>query len=201
MSRIATTLAAQPMPEVLAQMLMLIGVVAIGMLLTISVRRKIAKKNAATPAPKQRIALAKTTRRLNEDKQAVSSDLHDTARRLAASLDAKAERLDQLIDEAGRRIAELQKLVESPGSNGRSAVSTDDEADQITREIERHLPSDPNTSPASQPVTIPVPAKTLDPLTRSIYELADAGHDPVSIAQVLDEQIGKVELVLALREQ
>lgn len=200
MSPIATTLAAQPMPEVLAQMLMLIGVVAIGMLLTISIRRKITKKNAATPAPRERIAMAKIPRRLNENRQAAASDLHDTARRLAASLDVKAERLDQLIMEAGRRIAELQALVDSPGSSGRSAAPVDDETEPITRESERHLPPDPKTSPTPRPVTIPELSKTLDPLTRSVYELSDAGHDPVSIAQTLDEQIGKVELVLALRE-
>ena len=40
-----------------------------------------------------------------------------------------------------------------------------------------------------------------DPLARKIYKLADAGRDPAQIAQELDEHIGKVELVLALRTQ
>jgi hypothetical protein len=34
----------------------------------------------------------------------------------------------------------------------------------------------------------------------AVYELADGGRDPVEIARALDEQIGKVELILALRE-
>ena len=38
-----------------------------------------------------------------------------------------------------------------------------------------------------------------DPLTRQIYEMADQGTTPVEIAQQLDEQVGKVELILALR--
>ena len=37
------------------------------------------------------------------------------------------------------------------------------------------------------------------PMTRSVYELSDSGQDTVSIARELDEQIGKVELILALR--
>ena len=39
----------------------------------------------------------------------------------------------------------------------------------------------------------------MDPLAEQIYELADAGRTPVEIAQDLDEQVGKVELILALR--
>ena len=38
-----------------------------------------------------------------------------------------------------------------------------------------------------------------DDLTRNVYRLADAGHDPVAIAQQLNEHVGKVELILALR--
>lgn len=40
---------------------------------------------------------------------------------------------------------------------------------------------------------------TLDPLTRGVYNLADQGYAPVQIAQELEEHIGKVELILALR--
>ena len=42
-------------------------------------------------------------------------------------------------------------------------------------------------------------AQRTDPLTEEIYELADAGRTPVEIAQHLAEQVGKVELILALR--
>lgn len=39
----------------------------------------------------------------------------------------------------------------------------------------------------------------IDPLTRSIYSLADAGHSAQAIAQQLGQHTGKVELILALR--
>jgi hypothetical protein len=39
----------------------------------------------------------------------------------------------------------------------------------------------------------------VDPLNRRIYELADDGLPPVEIARQLNQQTGKVELVLALR--
>jgi len=41
--------------------------------------------------------------------------------------------------------------------------------------------------------------KDPDPLTASVYELADRGLQSVAIAQNLDEHVGKVELILALR--
>lgn len=41
--------------------------------------------------------------------------------------------------------------------------------------------------------------KDADPLTASVYELADRGLQSVAIAQNLDEHVGKVELILALR--
>ena len=40
----------------------------------------------------------------------------------------------------------------------------------------------------------------IDPLTRSVYNLADYGRTSLEIAQELDEQIGKVELILSLRD-
>ena len=46
----------------------------------------------------------------------------------------------------------------------------------------------------------PTPSMPLDPLTEAVYEQSDNGLTPVEIAQQLDEQIGKVELILALRE-
>jgi hypothetical protein len=39
----------------------------------------------------------------------------------------------------------------------------------------------------------------VDPVTRRVYGLADQGLTPVEIAGRLEEQVGKVELILALR--
>ncbi len=40
-----------------------------------------------------------------------------------------------------------------------------------------------------------------DPVTVAVYEHADAGRTPIEIATELDEQVGKVELILALRDR
>jgi hypothetical protein len=44
------------------------------------------------------------------------------------------------------------------------------------------------------------PAEPVDPLAEAVYRLADQGRKPVEIARQLDEQVGKVELILALRQ-
>ncbi|MBT8484329.1 MAG: hypothetical protein KJO43_02035, partial [Phycisphaerae bacterium] len=63
-------------------------------------------------------------------------------------------------------------------------------------------PPPPAPAPASEtngPAPPPPASPPHDPLARAVYELADLGEDPVTIARRLDEQVGKVELILALR--
>ncbi len=48
----------------------------------------------------------------------------------------------------------------------------------------------------------PAPVRTTDPVdarTQQIYAMADEGRTPVEIASALEDQIGKIELILALR--
>ena len=39
----------------------------------------------------------------------------------------------------------------------------------------------------------------VDPLAKSVYSFADQGLDPAAIAAKLNEHVGKIELILALR--
>ena len=52
---------------------------------------------------------------------------------------------------------------------------------------------------AEAPPASSEPASPDDHFTANVYRMADDGRSPVEIAQALDEQVGKVELVLALR--
>ena len=60
-----------------------------------------------------------------------------------------------------------------------------------------------NTTPSTGNNNISPPInhhhQQTDSLTSGIYELADRGLSPIAIAQDLDEHVGKVELILALR--
>ncbi len=153
-----------------------VAVVGIAVVMMLSVRAKIARRNKDRPSPREWIEHVKAVRHRPEDLAAGQAKLVETARRLAAQLDNKAGRLELLIQQADERIARLP----------RTGDGTEPEA--------------PGGEPAPGK-TIgqgPVPAAP-DTLTSGVYELADAGRSPVEIAQQLDEQVGKVELILALR--
>lgn len=160
--------------DVWLPLLSVVAVIGLGMFLTISIRAKIARRNQQLPTARQLIDQVKSARSRYDQHgaQAEMAEMVETARRLGAQLDNKAQRLDTLIRHADERIAVLQGAVEAAQPEPPPAVET---------------------PPARQP-------RPIDPLTRVIYQQADAGLSPVEIAQQLDEQVGKVELILALRE-
>ena len=160
--------------SLLGPLVMMIGIVGVGVLLTISIRGKIARRNAARPSARQLIEQVKTVHQSSDDVEVKAAELMETARRLSAQLDNKAQRLEKLIGQADERIA---------------AMSAPPRAD-IHRATEAPAEPRPPASPAP---------RERDPLTRAVYELADQGRTPLEIAQKLDEQVGKIELIIALR--
>ncbi|MHC5001682.1 MAG: hypothetical protein ACYTJ0_01025, partial [Planctomycetota bacterium] len=136
------------------------------------IRSKAAARNARRPDPRESIEQARSHRHATGDAEAVASRLLDLSQRLAAQLDDKAERLEQLLADADDRLARLEgAVIDAPVGS---------------------VPAPGTPSPRVEPPS--------DPLTCSVYRLADAGRQPVEIARELDEQVGKVELILALRE-
>jgi len=155
----------------LPAVVMVVVMVGFAIFMTFSIRGKIARRNAARPSARELVQQMKNHPRVVAgDAQVHVAELHDTARQLSAQLDNKARRLEKLIEDADQRIAAL----------GLSAAAV----------------------PAVAATPAPAPSngeQRKDPLTEEIYELADAGRTSVEIAQHLDEQVGKVELILALR--
>jgi type VI protein secretion system component VasK len=160
--------------SLLGPLVMMIGIVGVGVLLTISIRGKIARRNAARPSARQLIEQVKTVRLSSDDVEVKAAELMETARRLSAQLDNKAQRLEKLIGQADERIAVMSA---APRADIHRATDA---------------PAEP------QPPASPAPRER-DPLTRAVYELADQGRTPLEIAQELDEQVGKIELIIALR--
>ena len=169
--------------DTMAAILMVAGVVAIGVLLTLSIRGKIARRNAQRPTGRELIDQVK--RRVHaagrgQDVAEQTAEMVETARRLAAQLDNKAKRLEILIEEADRRLEAMG------GTATAGPPRTTPEADTEPS----HRPEPEDAAPDDPPV---------DPLTRAVYELADQGRNAIDIARELDEQVGKIELILALR--
>lgn len=96
-------------------------------------------------------------------------DLSDMARQITGQLDTRAAKLEALMQEADKKIAELKKL-----------------------ETVHHEPEIKPLDPKPQPVRD-------DARYSAIYTLADAGLSAAQIAQQLDRPRGEVELILALR--
>ena len=164
-------------------LLMVVGIILLGLIFTYSIRSKVARRNAAQPTPRQRIEQLKSAAHRKEDLQVTVADSLKTIQDLAARLDNRAERLEQLMVQADERISQLEAATEGPAAKTAEA-SSDDNGFPI----------------ADSPAAPQEPALPTDPLTRAVYDLADAGRNHVEIARELDEQIGKVELILALRQ-
>lgn len=107
----------------------------------------------------------------------VACEAEELAERLAERVEQQASRLEELISEADDRLKRLETMCKPPTVGVRSGAV----------------------------IAEPRPARPVagshagDPLSQRVYGLADQGMPPVEIARKLEEQIGKVELILALR--
>ncbi len=159
----------------------LAGVALLTMWAVTRLRRTLhAHKQDRAVTARERIEEVRSTMEGRERVERTMVDLQDLTRRLAAHLDNKAARLEKLLGEADQRIAQLERHgVQAPPRQG--------DGSNAVVEVR------PFESSASRTGS--------DPLSREVCDLADTGLSPVQIAQQLDEQIGKVELILALRSR
>lgn len=128
-------------------------------------------------------------------------EIETLARKLGDDLEAKSVRVESLLRQADERIAELRRLQEAaPGSgNGGGAASLPANAPQGNAGG-GGAPASLAASTAGTPVaSAGFGEQPTDQLSRDVYRLADTGLSSVDIARRLNEQIGKVELILALR--
>ena len=165
--------------------LALVAVVGISVLLTISIRGKIARRNADRLSPRETIERLKAAGQQRGHAQSALAELLETAQQVGAKLDNKAARLELLIQQADHRIAQMSQ------NNEASGVASDRPPLTAAAALDR--------APAA--VALNEPGVPLDPLTQSVYELADSGYQSIQIAQELDEQVGKIELILSLRDR
>lgn len=145
-------------------------------------------------------ALAATGRRPDRAEEAAGAELVQLARRVLAQIEARSAQLEALIDDADARIEELRRLQASGQSIGETGGG------------ERNGRRPPHPPHPPRPPRPPLDAHNShspdgdeadgapeDPVMRGVYELADRGLAPVEIARELDQHLGAVELILALR--
>lgn len=168
MPLILTTPPASDPPDIFTVLIVVLLVVGAAFLLVWQTRARIQRRRDDAGTPRERLEAIKSRAEADDSRHAAMSEMEDAARRLAAILDNKAERLDILIEQADQRIHQLQAI--------QAAVRSD--SDSVS-DAPKHEPPDPRAA--------------------RIHALADQGLPIVDIARKLDEQIGTVELVLALR--
>lgn len=156
------------------------GIAVVGILFIImamfSLGRARKRTTASRDTAKDHIDRARNQQGVRNDLESLMVDINRMARDLGGQLDAKIIRIEKATQEADERIAQLQALRDSLSN---PSAMGDVNADQL--------------------VTPQADAADADPLTKQVYALADQGKGPHDIAQQLDEHVGKIELILALR--
>lgn len=143
-------------------------------------------------------------------------EAQEATRACAAQIGTRTAKLEALLDQADQRMqrmeqlaARLEALLErayaaSPAPASGATVREAAAELGVRREAAGHTPTmSPGKSAGAgfferSPGIVSASASN-DPLSRRVYGLADEGLAPPEIARKLDEQIGKVELILALR--
>ncbi|HHN77636.1 MAG TPA: hypothetical protein ENK11_03040 [Phycisphaerales bacterium] len=153
----------------LSGILMAGGVLLMSVILLGRLRRGRRNRPSYTPTPREQIAAIRSRAADRAQTEAFKVEAHEFTRQLAAILDTKAARLEQLIRDADDRLARLAAA-------------------------ERPAPTIPRESPGARSIESPAPDEH-----ERIYRLADAGMDAVEIARQTGKPTGQVELILALR--
>lgn len=175
-----------------ADLLPAAGITLIIMSLLMGYRKR---RRSQTPrrTPHEELDRARQLRGMRGDLEQLMVEIQQLAQRFASQLDARTMEMDMVIKRADERIAELKRLL------GDAATDAGDRAD--ARQADEAPDSDaPAVAGVLRAVDPPDLASSRpDPLSQSVYRLSDQGLDPQAIADRLEEHIGKVELILALR--
>lgn len=166
-----------------------LGVLLITISMFMGIRKR-HRRNKDLPSARDQVDELKQKRAVRGDLEELMVEIEQLAKRFGAQLDAKTMQMERLIDEADQKIAELNRL------------------DQIRRDAPPAQPNQASSpkaqgSPPPEPPTPEPqpPAQTPDDvLKQSVYGLAEQGQSASDIARHLDEHVGKIELILALRK-
>lgn len=190
-----------------ANALMLAGVALLAAVLLYNIRKR-SRGQADRPDPRERLEHQKQTSGMRNDLREMMVELENVTRQFSSQLDARTRKLEKLIEEADRRIEALGQA----GAGGRSpesrpepepksksgAGSGDNGAGGAAGGEQASASASDRAGDEAPPVDQPVEPT---PVAKKVYQLADAGCDAAQIARELNEHIGKVELILALRQE
>lgn len=173
----AEALADQP-PYVIA--LLVMGVLLVTASMFIGLRNR-KKRTAQHITAREQLERVKQREGLKRDLEALAVEIEEMARRIGAQLDNKAARLETLLDQAD---AAAQRLEQARLAMLHPATAAETSQRQSTN----------GASNAGANGNTPQ-----DRLTTDVHRLADQGMAAGEIARAVGEDVGKIELILALR--
>ncbi len=175
--------------------------------------RKRRQNSAPRLTPQEQLERNQQQRGLRGDLEELMVTIEQFTQRCGSQLDAKAIRLEKLMRQAEATIDRLERAQSNaparPVSGDQSDPSSVTPGSPGARSDISVTPgplgtSSPSPRTARSPLATPMPDASAslpqDTLSRSVYLLAAQGVTPPEIAKRLNEHIGKVELILALRQ-
>lgn len=176
-----------------SDVLLVLGLGMITTWLVLRIRKHRAKAEP-TITPSQRAQRLRQERGMRGDLEDLMVEIEQLAKRFSAQLDAKSIQLERLLREADERIQQLQQLEQAKPQPGFAP-----EPDPAATPVSHATP--PRSDPAAlNPSGASTTAPHDDPLVGKVHDLADRGMEAIEIARALDAHLGKVELILALRQ-
>lgn len=125
-------------------------------------------------------------------------EVQELTRACSAQLDTKAARLERLIEEANETIRRFEQASIGIETSPAMRPATGAVSDRHLRSVGFPLDREVRTRNEAIERTMNASAPE-DPLAERVVNLSMRGMTPVQIAQELGEQVGRVELMLALR--
>lgn len=173
--------------------LLLVG--GVMLLVAWSLMRLRSKRKHGRPmaTPQELIERNRQARGMQGQLEELMIEVEALARRFGVQMDAKARRLENLLSQADERIEELRELQGQPPRETADPPGTSEPAVESADVTSTSEQPTPRSQAPAQPIVE-------DPLADSVYKLADTGMDAHAIAMQLNEHVGKVELILALRK-
>ena len=198
-------------------------------LLLIQLRRHQFRTTTARDVTRDQSARLRDQRGIQQTMDQLLIQLEELSRRINAQVDTKFLKLETVIRDADDRIARLEGLLgksKQPGTRTTGAVKAP-EAKPVSEPGRESRPTTPPpkasppvpraSTPPPEPSTPPAVASTpparvdealeparpvtpADPRVGRVHALADAGQQPIKIAEELDMPLGEVEFILNLRD-
>ena len=198
-------------------------------LLLIQLRRHQFRTTSARDVTRDQSARLRDQRGVQQAMDQLLLQLEELSRRINAQVDTKFLKLETVIRDADDRIARLEGLLgksKQPGTRTAGAVKASEptpvseppgEPRPTTPPPRASAPLPGGSTPPPEPFTPPTatstssaragealePAKPVtaaDPRIGRVHALADAGQQPIKIAEELDMPLGEVEFILNLRD-